>query len=117
MSQYIPSYKSHADDIRVELALSNYATKVELGNMTHSSFGTKVNLASLKSEVNILDISKLTTVPSDLSKFTKEVQEGFTKKTDFTAVEAKAADNKTKQDSLKTKVDNNHLTTETGINN
>ena len=117
MSQYIPSYKSHADDIRVELALSNYATKVELGNMTHSSFATKVNLVSLKSEVNILDISKLATVPSDLSKFTKEVQEGFTKKTDFTAVEAKAADNKTKQDSLKTKVDNNHLTTETGINN
>ena len=97
--------------------MSNYATKADLINITLSSFATKVNLASIKSEGDNLDISKLTTVPSDLSKLTKEVEEDFTKKTDFTAVEKKVADNKTKQDSLKTKVDNNHLTTETGINN
>ena len=117
MSQYFPPYKRHADDIKVELDLSNYATKADLRNITHSSFATKDNLVSLKSEVDNLDITKLTTVPSDLSKLTKEVQEDFTKKTDFTAIEKKIADNKTKQDSLKTKVDYNHLTTETGINN
>ena len=80
MSQYFPTYKSHADDIKVELDLSNYAKKADLRNITHSSFATKVNLASLKSEVDNLDITKLTTVPSDLSKLTKGFQEDFTKK-------------------------------------
>ena len=52
-----------------------------------------------------------------MSKLTKEVQEDFTKKTDFTALEKKVTDNKTEQDYLETKVQNNHLTTESSINN
>ena len=29
MSQYFPPYRSHGDDIKVELDLSNYATKTD----------------------------------------------------------------------------------------
>ena len=30
MSQYFPPYRSHGSDIKVELDLSNYATKTDL---------------------------------------------------------------------------------------
>ena len=51
MSQYFPPYRSSKGNIKVELDLSNYATKNYLKNVTHvdvSSFGSKTNLASLK---------------------------------------------------------------------
>ena len=35
MSQYFPPYKSHEGDIKVELDLSNYATKTDLKNVKH----------------------------------------------------------------------------------
>ena len=63
--------------------MTNYATKTDLDNITHvdtSGFALKTNLANLKTEVDKLDIPKLSTVPADLSKLTKEVQEDFTKK-------------------------------------
>ena len=49
-------------DITVELDLSYYATKTDLKNVTHvdvSSFVSKTNLASLKTEVNKIDADKL----------------------------------------------------------
>ena len=58
-------------DINVKVYLSNYATKTDLKNVTHvnvSSFALKSNLASLKTEVDKLDIDKLTPVPNDLAK-------------------------------------------------
>ena len=48
--------------MKVELDLSNYATKTNLRNATGadtSKFAKKVNLASLKSNVDNLDIGKL----------------------------------------------------------
>ena len=51
--------------------MSNYATKTDLQNGTHvdtSSFALKTTLASLKTEVDKLDIYKLVPVPVDLSK-------------------------------------------------
>ena len=57
--------------INVTVDLSNYATKTDLKNVTHvdtSSFALKTNLANLKTEVDKLDIDKLTAVPFDLSK-------------------------------------------------
>ena len=84
-SKYYPPYlTSHLENIKVELDLSNYATKTYLNNITHvdtSSFALKTNLKNLKTEVHKLDIDKLNAVPVDLSKLTKEVQEDFTKKT------------------------------------
>ena len=71
MSQYFPLYKSHGGDIKVEQDLSNYATKTDLKNMTHvdvSSFASKTNVASLKSEVDKINAGKLKTVPVDLAK-------------------------------------------------
>ena len=45
MSYYSP-YKSSSKDIKVELDLTNYATKTDLKNITHvdvSSFASKTN--------------------------------------------------------------------------
>ena len=43
-------------------------------------FCTKTNLASLKTEVDKLDIGKLTTVPVDLSELSNVVKNDFAKK-------------------------------------
>ena len=51
MSQYFPPYRSSRRNIKLELDLSNYATKTDLKNVTHidvGSFASKTNLASLK---------------------------------------------------------------------
>ena len=99
--------------------MSNYATKTDLKNVTHvdvSSFGSKTNLASLKTEVDKLDIPKLSTVPADLDKLTNKVANYLVEKTDY-ALEKKVTDNKTGQENLETTVQNNCLTTETSINN
>ena len=70
MSQYFPPYRSSGSNIKVELDLSNYATKTDLKNVTYfdvSSFASKTNLANIKTEVDKLDIDKLTPVPNDLA--------------------------------------------------
>ena len=51
MSTYFPPYKSSSNNIKVELDLTNYATKTDLKNITHTdvrSFTSKTNLAALK---------------------------------------------------------------------
>ena len=51
---YYPAYKSSSNNIKVELDLTNYATKTDLNNITHvdtSSFASKTNLAALKTEI------------------------------------------------------------------
>ena len=55
MSRYFPLYRSFGRNIKVELDLSIYATKKDLKNVTPvdvSSFASKTNLASLKTEVH-----------------------------------------------------------------
>ena len=50
MSHYFPPYRSSGRDIKVELDLSNYATKTDFKNVTHvdvSSFASKTNLATI----------------------------------------------------------------------
>ena len=71
MSQHFQPYRSSGNNIKVELDLSSHATKADLKNVTHvdvSSFASKTNLASLKTELDKLDIAKLTLVPDDLAK-------------------------------------------------
>ena len=85
---YYPPYKSSSNNIKVELNLSNYATKDDVKNITHvdvSSYATKTNLAALKTEVDQIDIDKLKTVPDDLAKLSKVVKNEVVKKTDFSA--------------------------------
>ena len=66
MSQYFSKwYEPFDEDINVRVDLSNYATKTDLKNISHvdtSSFALKSNLASLKTEVDKLDINKLVPV-------------------------------------------------------
>ena len=82
MSQYFPPYRSHEGDIKIELDFSNYATKTDLKNMIHvdvSSFASKTNLASLKTEVDRLDIDKLKPIPNDLAKLSNVVKNDVVK--------------------------------------
>ena len=66
MSQYFPKLNEpFGGDINVKVDLSNYATKSDLKNVTHidvRSFALKSNLASLKTEVDKLDIDKIAPV-------------------------------------------------------
>ena len=85
---YYPPYRSSSNNIKVELDLSNYATKDDVKNITHvdvSSYATKTNLASLKTEVDKIDTDKLKTVPADLAKFSNVVKNEVVKKTDYNA--------------------------------
>ena len=83
-SQYFPKpLTSFWGNINVKVDLSNYATKTDLKNVTHvdtSNFVLKTNLAGLKTEVDTLDIGKLTTVPVDLSKLSDVVKNEVAKK-------------------------------------
>ena len=78
MSQYFPKpYEPFGEDINLKVDLSNYATKTDIKNILHidtSSFALKSNLASLKTEVDKLDIDKLVPVPVDLSKLSDVVK-------------------------------------------
>ena len=78
MSQYFPKpYRSFGRNINVKVDLYNYATKSGLQNVTqvHTSiFARKTNLASLRTEVDKLDIEKLVSVPTDLSKLSDVVK-------------------------------------------
>ena len=84
MSTYYPLYKSSSNNIKVELDLTNYATKTDLKNITHtdlSSFTSKTNLVALKSEVDKIDVDELKTVPTDLNKLSNVVKYDVVKKT------------------------------------
>ena len=94
MTQYFPKpFNSHfGDSIKVNIDLSNYATKTDLKNVTHvdtSSFALKTNLASLKTEVDKLEIEKLVPVPTDWSKLSNVVKNDGVKKTAFHKLLAK----------------------------
>ena len=61
MSEYFLKLKSLGANVKVELDLSNYATKADLKYATgvdSSDFAKKTDLANLKSDVDKLDIDK-----------------------------------------------------------
>ena len=82
MSQYFPKpFRSFRGNINVKVDLSNYAIKADIKNISHvdtSSFTLKTNFASLKTEVDKLDIEKL--APVDLSKLSDVVKNNVAKK-------------------------------------
>ena len=95
---YYPPYNNSSNNIKLELDLSNYATKDDVKNITHvdvSSFASKTNLAALKTEVDKIDADKLKTTPIDLAKLTNAVEHDVVKKTDYntkvTSIEAQIA--------------------------
>ena len=97
MSHYSPN-KSSSNNVKVELDLTNYATKTDLKIITHvdvSSFASKTNLAALKTEVDKIDTDKLKTAPTDLAKLTNAIENDVVKKTDYnikvTSIESEIA--------------------------
>ena len=93
MSQYFPRrFRSFGGNINVKVDLSNYATKTDLKNITHVdtwSFALKTNLASLKTEVDKLDIDKLAPVPVNWSKLSDTVKTHVVKKAPYDKLAAK----------------------------
>ena len=76
MSEYFPELTSSGGRVKVELDVSTYAIKADLKNATGadtSKFANKVDLASLKSEVDKLDIDKLEKVPTGLNSLKSKV--------------------------------------------
>ena len=84
MSQYFPkSYEPFGGDVNFTVDLSNYATKVDIKNISHidtSSFVLKSNLASSKTKADKSDINKLVPVPVDLSKLSYVIKNDVKKK-------------------------------------
>ena len=86
MSKYFPPYNNSSENIKVELDLSNYATKKDINDITDvdvSGFVSKTNLAALKTEVDKIDTDKLKTVTADLAKLSNIVSNDVVKKTDY----------------------------------
>ena len=77
MSRCFPKpYELFGGDIKVNVDLSNYATKTDIKNIWHTdtlSFALKSNVASLKTEFDNLDIDKLKSLPNNLSTLKSKV--------------------------------------------
>ena len=92
MSQYFPPYNDSSKNIKVELDLSNYATKKVINDITHvdvSGFASKNNLAALKTEVDKIDTDKLKTVLADLAKLSNVVKNDVVKKVAYNTFKIK----------------------------
>ena len=72
MSRYFPKPWERSDgNVKVELDLSNYATKANLKGGTRfdiSNLAAKSDIASLKAEADKVNIDKLKVVPAGLGK-------------------------------------------------
>ena len=87
--------------------------------MTHvdvSSFESKTNLASLKTEVDKIDADKLKTVPVDLAKLSNVVKKEVVKKIEHNKLVAKVDNIDTTNFVLKTKYEKNGSDFEDKIN-
>ena len=84
MSQYFPKpYEHSARNIKVELNLTNFVTKADLNGATDfdtSNLAAKSDVASLKADVDKIDIDKLKNVLIDLSKLSYLVDNDVVKK-------------------------------------
>ena len=88
---YTPNWSTEIF-IKVELDLTNYATKTDLKIITHidvSGYASKTNLAALKSEVDKIDVDKLKTTPADLAKLSNVVKNDVVKKTDYNTLKTR----------------------------
>ena len=107
MSQYFPKPSNRKEKIKVEIDLSNYATKKDINDITYyvdtSNFALKTNLANLKTEVDKLDIDKLVPIPNDLSKLSNAVKNDVVKKTAYDQLVTKVNNIDTSGFVLKTK--------------
>ena len=92
MIQYFPPRNNSGENIKVELDLSNNATKKDIKDITHvdtSSYALRSNLAALKTEVDKRDTDKLKTVPDDLEKLRNVVKNDVVKNTTYNTLKNK----------------------------
>ena len=92
MIQYFPPHNNSGENIKVELDLSNNATKKDIKDITHvdtSSYALRSNLAALKTEVDKRDTDKLKTVPDDLEKLRNVVKNDVVKNTTYNTLKNK----------------------------
>ena len=84
MSQYFPKpYKAFVGNINDKVDLSNYATKLDLKNTTGvdtSKLAAKSDSASLKADIDKINVDKVKTVLADLSKLSHVVNNKVLKK-------------------------------------
>ena len=84
MRQYFPEpYERSGYNVKVELYLSNYATKGNLNGVTGidtSKLASKTDLTSSKIKVDNLGVDKFKTVPVDLSKLRNVSENNIVKK-------------------------------------
>ena len=107
MNKHFPKlFRRFGVNINVKVDLSNYATKTDLKNVFHvdtSSFALKTKIASLKTEVDKLDIDKLAPIPVDLSKLSDVLKNDAVKKAVYDKLAAKVNNIDTSTSVLKTK--------------
>ena len=103
-------------DINVKVDLSNYATKTDLKNISHIDVSSYALKSSLKTEIDKLDINKLTPVPNDLAKLSNVVKNDVVKKTEYDKLVAKVNGIHTTNFVLKTKYEKNGSDFEDKIN-
>ena len=109
MNQYFrKSYEPFRGGISVKVDLTNYATKTDFKNGTGtdtSKLSAKSDLASLKAEVDKLDIGKWIPVPIDLSKLSDVVKNDVVKNTVYDKFDEKLNNIDTNEFVLKTMYD------------
>ena len=90
---FLEPYSCFGVNVKVELNLSSYSTKADLketAKVDRSNLAAKLYLASLKAEVDKIDIDKLKTVFVDVSKLSNEVNNEIVKKTAYDKLAAKS---------------------------
>ena len=84
MSQYFPKpYKSFVGNINDKVDLSTYATQLDLKNtagVNTSKLAAKSDLASLKVDIDKIDVDKVKAALADLSKLNHVVNNEVVKK-------------------------------------
>ena len=83
MSQYFPEpYECSDGNVKVEFDLFNYAPKADLKGVTaiDTSRLSETDLTSMKTKLHNLDVDKLSTVPDDVSKLSKVVDNDVVEK-------------------------------------
>ena len=85
MSQYFPPYRSSGAVMQV-LRSEQLCNKTDLKNVTHvdvRSVALKIYPSNIKTEVDKMDIAKLTPVPDDLATLSNVVKNDVVKKSKY----------------------------------
>ena len=112
MSEYFLEPKSLGKKVKVELEMSNYATKIELKNVTGfdmSKVAKKIDVANLKYNVDKLDIDKLKNIPTNASNLQTKVHKLDVDKLVPVSVNLNKLSDIVKDDVVKKDVDNANI--------